>query len=107
MTIEVLYVADCPGHPAALRLVRDALAAEGITARIDEVLVADERAARKLRFCGSPTIRLNGKDVDADSGGQKVYGLNCRWYFGSNQNGVPSVEMIRRALLQARLREES
>jgi hypothetical protein len=32
MKVEVLYVAECPSHPAAVKLVRNVLAAEGITA---------------------------------------------------------------------------
>lgn len=107
MTIDVLYVAGCPGHPAALRLLRDALAAGGITARIEELLVADERTAHELRFCGSPTIRVDGRDIAADSLGTETYGLKCRWYFGSNRTGLPSVEMIQRALLQAQQGAES
>jgi len=50
--VEVLYVAECPSHPAAVRLVKDALAAEGVAAEIHEVLVRDEEMASELRFTG-------------------------------------------------------
>lgn len=63
MKVEVLYVAQCPSHPAAVQLVRDELLASGVTAEIDEVLVTDNDMARRLRFAGSPTIRVNGRDV--------------------------------------------
>jgi hypothetical protein len=56
--VEVLYVADCPSHPAAVKLVRDVLAAEGITTEVYEVLVRDEQMAGELKFLGSPTIRM-------------------------------------------------
>jgi len=59
MKVEVLYVADCPTHPAAVKLVRHVLAAEGVEAEIHEVLVSDEEMASELGFCGSPTIRIN------------------------------------------------
>ena len=41
MKVEVLYVAECPSHPAAVELVRRVLAAEGVAADIHEVLVKD------------------------------------------------------------------
>jgi hypothetical protein len=63
MKIEVLYVAECPSHPAAVKLVRDVLSSEGVAAEIREVLVADEAMATDLAFSGSPTIRINGRDV--------------------------------------------
>ena len=60
MKVEVLYVAECPSHPAAVKLVKEVLAAEGVAADVHEVLVRDEGMADQLRFCGSPTIRING-----------------------------------------------
>ena len=43
MKVEVLYVAECPSHPAAVKLVKEVLAAEGIAAEIQEVLVRGRR----------------------------------------------------------------
>ena len=63
MKVEVLYVADCPTHPAAVRLIKDVLASESIVAEIREVLVSDDRMAASLGFPGSPTIRVDGRDV--------------------------------------------
>jgi len=54
--VEVLYVAECPSHPAAVKLVKDILEAEDVAAEIHEVLVRDEGMADELGFCGSPTI---------------------------------------------------
>ena len=107
MKIEVLHVAECPGHPVAVRLVRDALAAAGIDAKIHEILVADERTARQLHFRGSPTIRINGRDVAEDPQQPEAFRLNCRWFFGTNETGLPSSEMIQRAIAKARPGEES
>ena len=63
MKVEVLYVTECPSHPAAVKLVKDVLAAEGITTEVYEVLVREEQMAGKLKFLGSPTIRIDGRDV--------------------------------------------
>ena len=102
MNVEILYVADCPSHPAAVKLVRDVLAAEGVVAEIREVLVRDQGMASELRFCGSPTIRINGRDVAGESPKAQNFALSCRLYSGSKQVGLPPVEMIHRAVIEAR-----
>jgi hypothetical protein len=100
--VEVLYVADCPTHPAAVRLVKRVLAAERVEAEVDEVLVRDERMAYELKFLGSPTIRINGRDVAGESPTAKNFGVSCRLYPGSKQIGLPPAEVIHRAVLEAR-----
>ena len=102
MKVEVLYVTECPSHPAAVRLLEDVLAAEGVAAEIHEVLVRDEAMANELGFIGSPTIRINGRDVAGESHNATNFALSCRLYPGSPQIGLPPVENIRRAVLQAR-----
>ncbi len=100
MKIEVLYVPDCPHHPAAILKLKEVLAAEGITADISEVAVNDIATAKALRFCGSPTILINGRDVAEELGNE--YAVSCRLYPGSKVPGVPPAEMIRRAVRDAR-----
>ena len=104
MKVEVLYVAECPSHPGAVKLLRDILAAEGVAAEIHEVLVSDERTANDLRFLGSPTIRINGQDVVGESQRPQSFALSCRLYSGSKLVGLPPAEMIHRAVVEARHR---
>jgi protein-disulfide isomerase len=100
--VEILYVAECPSHPAAVKLVKEVLAAECLAAEIQEVLVRDEGMADDLRFSGSPTIRINGRDVAGESQKAQGFALSCRLYPGSKQVGLPPVEAIQRAVLAAR-----
>ena len=100
MKVEVLYVADCPSHAPAVRLLQEVLAAEGVQADVEEVLVADAQMASELEFLGSPTIRINGLDIAPTS--VNCGTLACRLYPGSPQVGVPAMEMIRRAVVKAR-----
>lgn len=100
MKIEVLCVSGCPSHGPSVRLLKEVLALEGVTAEIREVLVMDETMARDLKFRGSPTIRIDGHDILEDS--SAVGALACRLYPGSTQIGVPSADMILRALRRAR-----
>lgn len=102
MKVEVLYVAECPSHPAAVKLVRGVLGAQGVAADIHEVLVADERMANELRFSGSPTIRINGRDVAGTTAESKCFALSCRVYPGSKEIGLPPAEMVHRAVIEAR-----
>ena len=102
MKVEVLYVADCPSHPAAVKLVREVLAEEGITAEVSEILVRDERMAGELKFLGSPTIRIDGRDVAGESQSTKNFALSCRLYPGSKETGLPPAEMVHRAVSAAR-----
>ena len=107
MKVEVLYVAECPSHPAAVRLVKDVLKAEGVAADIHEVLVRDEGMARELKFVGSPTIRVNGHDVARETESTKNFALSCRLYPGSKEIGLPPAEMVHRAVVEARQGERS
>jgi hypothetical protein len=102
MRVEVLYVAECPSHPAAVKLVKKILAAEGVATEIHEVLVRDEGMAEELRFCGSPTIRINGRDVSEGPAKEENFALSCRWHSGSESAGLPPLEMIHRAVIEAR-----
>jgi uncharacterized protein DUF2703 len=99
--VEVLYVAECPSHPAAVQLVKDVLAAEGIATDVHEVLITDEHMAAKLHFQGSPTIRINGRDVAAEPQTSHSFALSCRLYLGSKQVGLPQVDLIHRAVRNA------
>lgn len=102
MKVEVLYVADCPTHLAAVSLVKDVLASERIVAEIREILISDERMAADVGFLGSPTIRVNGRDVAGEPGKTEDASLCCRLYRGSERIGLPPREKVRKAVLEAR-----
>lgn len=104
MKVEVLYIAECPSHPAAVKLIKDVLAAQDIAAEIHEVLIRDERMANELGFLGSPTIRINGRDVAGESQKPQSFALSCRLYSGSNHVGLPPAETIHHAVVEARRR---
>ena len=102
MKVEVFYVPDCPHHPRAVEELRNVLLAEGIATEIHEVAVRNSSVARELKFRGSPTIRINGRDIAGESLELELHALACRIYPGAKEPGVPPVEMIRRAVLEAR-----
>ena len=98
MVIEVLYVPGCPHHQPAIDSLKDVLRSTTIDAPIQEIAVMDEAMASRLKFPGSPTIRIDGNDVESNHA--ESYSLACRLY--SNGTGVPSREILERALAQAK-----
>jgi hypothetical protein len=80
MTIELLYWEGCPSHSQALAELREALADVG-HADAEVVLrhVDTEAEAAELGFCGSPTIRVDGKDP-VPPPPEEPTGLTCRVY---------------------------
>ncbi len=62
--IEILWFQDCPNHPVARALVDEVVAEFGVQADIRSIEVADDAIAERVRFPGSPTIRVDGVDVE-------------------------------------------
>jgi len=98
MKIEILYFKDCPNQEAADIRIRMVLAELGQVCEVVLVEVPDDATAERLRFPGSPTIRVDGKDVVPEET-TGLYGLSCRVYSTpSGVSGVPEIEAIRRAV---------
>jgi hypothetical protein len=97
--IEVLYFDGCPNYEHAVALVKKALAAERISAPIHLRRIASNEEARREGFYGSPTIRVNGKDIaPLPVGGTPS--LACRVYRGPDGRlaPVPGYETLIAAL---------
>ena len=95
--IEVLYFEDCPNHLPTVERVSTILREEGCNADVREVLVPDVDTAQRVNFPGSPTVRVNGIDIEPAALDRQDFGLMCRRYAG----GVPSHELIRAAVRSA------
>jgi hypothetical protein len=99
MKIEVLYVPNCPNHAVALKRLREILPEEGFQNHVHQVLVRDTEMAQSLKFPGSPTIRINGQDVEPQREKPPAFGLMCRLY--SDGSGAPSQQKLRAAIEKA------
>ena len=97
MRIEILYIAGCPNYSPSLARLRNVLHEEGVSADLSEIEVKDDAAAKALNFIGSPTIRVNGLDIEVESRAVNEPAFACRRYAG----GAPSETMIRSALREA------
>jgi hypothetical protein len=102
MKVEILYVSGCPNHVPAVERVREVLQQEGTPADMVEVEVKDAATAQQLGFLGSPSIRVNGLDVEPAARATRAFGMMCRTYVdGDRPAGVPPPEWIRAALRKA------
>lgn len=104
MRIDFLYFADCPSHETALERLYDVLMEEGMAAEVVATEVVSDEQAVALRFIGSPTIRIEGVDIEADAAALSDYGLSCRAYRRPDGRITP---LPTRALIQAALRRAS
>ncbi len=108
MRVGFLFYEDCPSHELALERLREVLAEEGISTDVEVVKVESEEQAQELRFVGSPTIRLNGQDIDPPPP-ESRYALTCRAYRleDGRISPLPSPDTIRRAIDAAEKAEPS
>jgi hypothetical protein len=100
MKIEVLHILNCPNQVIAVERLREILASESFQADISEILVTDETTAQSLKFPGSPTIRINGRDIEPPDEKTASFGLMCRLY--ADGNGAPSHQRLRHAIRRGR-----
>ena len=63
MTVELLWWEGCPSHPEAFAELQRILHEEGVEAEVARVEIEDDEQARRERFPGSPTIRIDGEDI--------------------------------------------
>ena len=99
MKIEILYFDGCPNHERLLDRLPALLEREGITVPVVLVNVEDDDQAQHERFLGSPTIRVNGRDIDPGAVERTDYGLKCRIYqTPAGLAGMPIDEWILAAL---------
>lgn len=99
MRVEILVFEGCPNANPTEAAVREAFRLESVDAAIDLVEVGTPDLAQQLRFLGSPSVRIEGDDVEPSANDRTAYGLMCRTYReGDKAVGTPAIAMIRRAI---------
>jgi hypothetical protein len=97
--VEILYFDGCPNHQETRELVERVSDELGLRPELRLVDVEDEDAARRLRFLGSPTVRVDGRDVEPHADERGDYALACRVYrTESGLAGQPDEAWVRAAL---------
>lgn len=102
MIIEVLSFEGCPNHEPLLPRLREILEAHGLDTLVKERRINSVEEAIEQRFLGSPTVRIDGLDVDPTASNRTDFGLKCRLYATRDglRGSVPD-ELILKALQEA------
>ena len=99
MQVEVLYFDGCPNHEALVGHLRRLVQPDGSDVRIELVRVEDVADAECLRFLGSPTVRVDGVDVEPGADERTDFGLKCRLFATpEGLRGVPDDAWVLTAL---------
>lgn len=108
MRIELLYFSGCPNAEPTHRRLAGLLKSRGRSDRIERVRVRDEQDAVRRRFVGSPTVRIDGEDIEPGASTRTDYGLSCRMYPSGEQElrKVPDDLLINHAIDRAARRSQ-
>ena len=98
MRIRVLYFTGCPHSDETFDLVRRLARSPRRETLIERIEVTTGEDAVRLRFLGSPTVQIDGVDIDPAARGRTDFALTCRLYGNS---GIPTRDMIVAAIQEA------
>lgn len=97
--IEILFFAGCPHIDLAGARAQEAIDASRVSADIALVEVKDAADAIARRFLGSPSVRVDGADVDPSAWERSDFGMQCRVYATRERfDGAPPAAWIAAAL---------
>lgn len=103
--VEILARADCENRGMAVIVVERVAAEMGIPVVVEEIDLTSEAQAKKRRFLGSPSVRVDGLDVEPGTKGSTDFTLGDRVYRSGDRGlqGWPDARWIRAALIVAQL----
>lgn len=75
LDVQILYTEGCANTPQTVQRVRDVARDMGIAIQVNQVLVASQDQADALHFLGSPTVQINGQDIDPAARAATAFGF--------------------------------
>jgi hypothetical protein len=100
--IDVLWFEGCPNGPATHKLVERIARELNLDAVISLIDVTSPEMAQELRFLGSPSVQVNGLDIEPERRDDLNYALACRVYRSTQgTSGTLPENMVRSALEEA------
>jgi len=73
--IRVLYSEGCVSTPPTVELVKKVAQELNLLVNIEMDMVSSEEQARELRFLGSPTVQIEGSDIEPSARESLAFGL--------------------------------
>jgi hypothetical protein len=96
--VEILYTEECPFWKKALELIEEIASDQKPRITVKKIKISTETDAKNLRFIGSPTIRINGVDIDPEAPKGNEGFVGCRIYrYKGRMFEYPPKEMIESA----------
>ncbi len=98
--IEFLYFQGCPTYKKTLKDLQDIIKQNKLDVDLVKIKVKSDTEAQSFRFLGSPTIRINGVDIEPAAKESNDYKFACRIYRtpGGKSQGFPPKELIMKKL---------
>ena len=100
MQINILYFEGCPNHRPVVEMTKRLVREHGLDVSVEQIEVSPQETAR-LRFLGSPTVQVDGIDIEPSARDRSDFAMSCRLY--PTPDGLPSKEMLLAALGMADL----
>jgi hypothetical protein len=99
MKVELFYFDGCPSHERLLPRLRELVTAADPNAEVELRRIETIEEAERKGFLGSPTVRVDGRDVDPGAEERIDFGMKCRLYkTGEGLGPLPPDTWIREAL---------
>jgi hypothetical protein len=95
VNLEFQYFEGCPNHEKMFVNLKEALKGLEDKIELNKVLVEDEVTAKRVNFRGSPTLLIDGEDIEGIPS-PKEPSLACRFYV----RGIPTADEIRKKIIQ-------
>ena len=73
--IKILYSEGCANTSPTVELVKNVAQDLNIPVNIKTVMVGTQEQARQLRFIGSPTVQIEGFDIETSARDSIAFGL--------------------------------
>jgi len=98
-SVEILVFDGCPNAEPARELVALVARDLAIEPEIRIILISDDEAAQSNRFLGSPSVRVDGRDVEPGAEHRTDYAFSCRIYrTPTGLAGQPDETWLREAM---------
>ena len=102
MKVRFLYFEGCPNAEPTLILLKETLAAEAPDTDLESREIKSDEEAGCYGFLGSPTIQINGLDIEKERREDSPY-YGCRIYRTAHgSSGIPAKAMIIEAIRETR-----
>lgn len=98
-SVTILYFSGCPHHKPTVALVEALARRLGVDVDVQLVEITSASDAMRFRFLGSPTVQIDGQDIEPLRRSDPTFAVTCRMYGAS---GVPPSDMVASALVEVR-----